>query len=111
MGASNSSTINNTATTNVTNDFMSRMTTNISNTNEAKLDLNQKLTVRAPGIRLEDGCKFNITQRQGGEVRASLQAMNNLTEEQKNELATAIANEQSSTLSQTNSGLAPDSIR
>ena len=45
----NSSTINNTATTNVTNDFMSRMTTNISNTNEAKLDLNQKLTVRAQG--------------------------------------------------------------
>ena len=45
MGASNSSTIDNQATTKVTNDFMNRMTTNISNTNEARLDLNQKLKV------------------------------------------------------------------
>ena len=45
MGAKNSSTINNRSTTRVTNDFMSRMTTNISNTN-LQLDLKQKLTVK-----------------------------------------------------------------
>ena len=105
MGAKNSSTVNNISTTDVTNDFMSRMSTNISNTNSAKLDLNQKLTVRAPGTKLMDGCKLSIKQNQGGEVRASLQAMNNLTEEQKNELASAIANTQSAALSQKNSGI------
>lgn len=104
MGASNSSTMKNKTTTNVTNNFMQKMSTNISNKNSAELALNQKLVFRAPFATLKD-CNLDIRQDQGGKVKATMDSLTQLSEEQKANLAADISNAQKQALQQANSGI------
>lgn len=104
MGASNSSTMKNKTTTNVTNNFMQKMSTNISNKNSAELALNQKLVFRAPFATLKD-CNLDIRQDQGGKVKATMDSLTQLSEEQKANLAADISNAQKQALEQANSGI------
>ena len=50
----NESTMKNKTTTNVANNFMQSMSTEISNRNEAELDMTQTLTFRAPFAKMKD---------------------------------------------------------
>ena len=100
----NESTMKNTSTTNVTNDFMQKISTDIENSNSAELDMNQKLTFRAPFATMKE-CSLRIEQNQKGTLRATMDAMADLSEEQKAELSADIANAQSQALEQANSGL------
>jgi hypothetical protein len=104
MGASNSSTMKNKTTTNITNNFMQKMSTNISNTNSAEMSLNQKLNFRAPFATLKD-CNLDIRQDQGGKVKATMDSLTQLSEEQKADLSADIANAQKQALEQANSGI------
>ena len=103
MGASNSSTMKNKITTNVTNNFMQKMSTNISNKNSAELSLNQKLVFRAPFATLKD-CNLDIRQDQGGKVKATMDSLTQLTDEQKANLASEISNAQKQALEQAKAG-------
>jgi len=106
MGASNSSTMKNTSTTNITNDFMQSVSMDIENRNEAELSMTQELEVIAPGMVLSDNCAVNINQAQVGTLTSSLDAMSDLTTEQKAELSADISNAQSQALEQANEDLA-----
>jgi len=101
---SNESTMKNTTTTNVTNDFMQKISTDIENSNSAELDMNQTLTFRAPFATMKN-CSLRIEQNQKGTLRATMDAMAELSEEQKAELSADIANAQSQALEQANSGI------
>ena len=106
MGASNSSTMKNTSTTNITNDFMQSVSMDIENRNEAELSMTQELEVIAPGMVLSDNCSVDINQAQVGTLTSSLDAMSDLTTEQKAELSADISNAQSQALEQANEDLA-----
>ena len=103
-GSGNESTMKNTVTTNVTNNFMQKMSTDIENSNSAELDMSQTLTFRAPFASMKD-CSLTIEQNQKGTVRATMDAMAELSEEQKAELSADIASAQSQALEQANSGI------
>ena len=103
-GSENESTMKNTVTTNVTNDFMQKMSTDIENSNSAELDMSQTLTFRAPFATMKD-CSLTIEQNQKGTLRATMDAMTELSEEQKAELSAEIASAQSQALEQANSGI------
>ena len=103
-GSENESTMKNTVTTNVTNDFMQKMSTDIENSNSAELDMSQTLTFRAPFATMKD-CSLTIEQNQKGTLRATMDAMSELSEEQKAELSADIASAQSQALEQANSGI------
>ena len=105
MGSSNSTTMKTKSTTNVANNFMQSMSTDISNRNEAELDMTQTLTFRAPFARMKD-CNLTIEQNQKGTLRATMDALGDLTEEQRVNLAAEISNAQESALKQSNSGVA-----
>ena len=101
----NESTMKNKSTTNVTNDFMQKISTDVENRNEAELNLDQTLTFRAPFATMKN-CSLRIDQNQKGTLRATMDAMASMTSEQKAELSADIANAQSQALEQANSGLA-----
>ena len=103
-GSENESTMKNTVTTNVTNNFMQKMSTDIENSNSAELDMSQTLTFRAPFATMKD-CSLTIEQNQKGTLRATMDAMAELSEEQKAELSADIASAQSQALEQANSGI------
>ena len=103
-GSKNESTMTNKTTTNVVNNFMQTMSTNIENDNSGELDMTQTLTFRAPHARME-GCSLRIEQNQKGTLRATMDAVANLSDEQKANLSADIANSQSQALEQANSGL------
>ena len=105
MGSSNSTTMKSKSTTNVTNNFMQSMNTDVKNSNSAELDMTQTLTFKAPFATMKD-CNLTIEQNQKGTLRATMDAMANLTEEQTVNLAAEISNAQESALEQSNSGLA-----
>ena len=63
--SSNESTMKNKTTTNVANNFMQSMSTEISNRNEAELDMTQTLTFRSPFAKMKD-CNLRIEQNQKG---------------------------------------------
>jgi len=100
----NESTMKNKTTTNITNNFMQKISTDIENSNSAELDMNQTLTFRAPFATMKE-CSLRIEQNQKGTLRATMDAMADLSEEQKAELSADIANAQSQALEQANSGL------
>ena len=100
----NESTMKNKTTTNVANNFMQSMSTEISNRNEAELDMTQTLTFRAPFAKMKD-CNLRIEQNQKGTLRATMDAMADLSEEQKATLSADISNAQSQALEQANAGL------
>ena len=100
----NESTMKNTSITNVTNNFMQKISTDIENSNSAELDMNQTLTFRAPFATMKE-CSLRIEQNQKGTLRATMDAMADLSEEQKAELSADIATAQSQALEQANSGL------
>ena len=101
----NESTMKNKTTTNVTNDFMQKISTDVENRNEAELNLDQTLTFRAPFATMKN-CSLRIDQNQKGTLRATMDAMASMTTEQTAELSADIANAQSQALEQANSGLA-----
>jgi hypothetical protein len=103
-GSENESTMKNKVTTNVTNNFMQKMSTDIENSNSAELDMSQKLTFRAPFATMKN-CSLTIEQNQKGTLRATMDAMAELSEEQKAELSADIASAQSQALEQANSGI------
>ena len=100
----NESTMKNTSITNVTNNFMQKISTDIENSNSAELDMKQTLTFRAPFATMKE-CSLRIEQNQKGTLRATMDAMADLSEEQKAELSADIATAQSQALEQANSGL------
>ena len=100
----NESTMKNKSTTNVTNDFMQKISTDVENRNEAELNLDQTLTFRAPFATMKN-CSLRIDQNQKGTLRATMDAMASMTTEQVAELSADIANAQSQALEQANSGL------
>ena len=102
--SSNESTMKNKTTTNVANNFMQSMSTDISNRNEAELDMTQTLTFRAPFASMKN-CNLTIEQNQKGTLRATMDAMADLSETQKATLASDISNAQSQALEQANAGL------
>ena len=103
-GSENESTMKNKVTTNVTNNFMQKMSTDIENSNSAELDMSQTLTFRAPFATMKN-CSLTIEQNQKGTLRATMDAMAELSEEQKAELSADIASAQSQALEQANSGI------
>ena len=103
-GSENDSTMKNKVTTTVTNDFMQKVSTDIENSNSAELDMNQTLTFRAPFATMKN-CSLTIEQNQKGTLRATMDAMAELSEEQKAELSADLANAQSQALEQSNSGI------
>ena len=105
MGAKNSTNMTNKTTTNVVNDFMQSISTDISNRNEAELNMDQTLTFRAPYAKMKD-CKLRIEQNQKGTLRATMDAIATLSDEQRAELSADISNAQSQALEQANEGLA-----
>ena len=105
MGATNSSTMKNTTTTNVINDFMQSINTELETSNRAEMDLSQELQFNMPNASI-DGCNIDIRQTQNGTLKATLDALANITEEQETELATQIANAQEQALAQANEDLA-----
>ena len=104
MGAKNSTTMTNKTTTNVVNDFMQSISTDIENNNEAEMNMDQTLTFKMPFASMKD-CNISIEQNQKGTLRATMDAMATLKDEQKAELAADIANAQSQALEQANSGV------
>ena len=100
----NESTMKNTTTTNVTNNFLQKTSTEIENSNSAELDMNQTLTFRAMFATMKN-CSLTIEQNQKGTLRATMDAMADLSEEQKAELASDIATAQTQALEQANSGV------
>ena len=104
MGAKNSTTMTNKTTTNVVNDFMQSISTDIENNNEAEMNMDQTLTFKMPFASMKD-CNISIEQNQKGTLRATMDAMATLKDEQKAELAADISNAQSQALEQANSGV------
>ena len=100
----NASTMSSKSTTNVTNDFMQSMSTEISNSNSAEALLEQKLNFHANNMRALNGCRISIGQDMTGTVGATLEAVADLTAEQSSAMSTAISNSQKAALSQENSG-------
>ena len=58
----NESTMKNKNTTNVTNNFMQKISTDIENSNSAELDMNQTLTFRAPFATMKN-CSLTINTK------------------------------------------------
>ena len=87
----NESTMKNKTTTNVTNNFIEKISTDIENSNSAELDMNQTLTFRAPFATMKECLSANRTKSKGT-LRATMDAMADLSEEQKAELSADIAN-------------------
>ena len=105
MGATNSTTMKNTTTTNVINDFMQSINTELQTTNSAEVDLSQELQFNMPNASI-DGCNIDISQTQTGTLNATLDALANITDEQEAELITEITNAQEQALTQANEDLA-----
>ena len=80
----NESTMKNKSTTNVTNDFMQKISTDVENRNEAELNLDQTLTFRAPFATMKN-CSLRIDQNQKGTLRATMDAMASMTTEHMSE--------------------------
>ena len=105
MGATNSSTMKNTITTNVVNDFMQNISTELETSNSAEMDLAQELQFNMPNASL-DGCNIDISQRQNGTLKATLDVLADISDEQEAELVTQITNAQEQALDQANEDLA-----
>ena len=105
MGATNSSTMKNTITTNVVNDFMQNISTELETSNSAEMDLSQELQFNMPNASL-DGCNIDISQRQNGTLKATLDVLADISDEQEAELVTQITNAQEQALDQANEDLA-----
>lgn len=102
--ASNDSTTKNTVTTDVINDFTQQMSTTLRNSNSASAKATQTMKINAAYAKTLR-CNVGFDQSQSVDLRATMDAMTELNEEQTATLANSIATAQSQAIEQANAAL------
>lgn len=101
---SNSSTMKSEITTDITNNFLQTVSTDIKNENKSELDIKQTFKFEAPYSSF-DNCNINFDQTQRGTVTSLMGGLSNLSDDQKQKLTNDIANSQKQALEQANKSL------